>query len=88
MTPSRVTEQQDKEAQFGALDLNEWNDSGAEDKLHTGKMEPIRRQSSILEELGRQVSVLWHEDEGHTEAEGVTSEDEDEFLAHSHREAN
>lgn len=72
--PSRVIEQQDKEAEYGDSAVSDEDTQPPPYGAHLA-----RRQSSIIEELTRQASVLWHDG---TEAEdGATSTDEDEDAA-------
>lgn len=77
-TPSRVLEQQDKEAEYGQ---NGFEDGGSavsdeETEPSTYHASPGRRQSSIIQELTRQASVLWHDGTDHDE--GATTTDDDE----------
>lgn len=75
---SRALEQQDKEAEHGRDETNDGDlvssDDGVEPPPYGAHL--TRRQSSLLEELTRQASVLWHDG---TEAdEGATTTDEEE----------
>jgi hypothetical protein len=81
-TPSRAHEQQEKESELGVFGGEDQDHSSTDDELHPPVPE-FRRQSSVLEEISRQASVLWqHEDGPNTEAEeGVTTDDEDDILA-------
>ncbi|OAL28217.1 hypothetical protein AYO20_09545 [Fonsecaea nubica] len=76
--PNPVLEQQAQEALLRARRRpgTDENSSSTENKLLKPAMSPVRRQSSILEELTRQASVLWHDD-GATEGEddAVTTDD-------------
>lgn len=70
--PNAVTEQQNEDAKLGndVASNDAWNDDS--------EILPFkRRKSSFMEELSRQVSVLWH-DEASTEFEDATTDDEDE----------
>lgn len=78
---SLVLEQQDKEAEYGHHEDNDGesaiSDNDAE--LPPYQAHLTRRQSSIIQELTRQASVLWHDG---TEAEdGASTTDEDEDPA-------
>ncbi|OAG40398.1 hypothetical protein AYO21_05298 [Fonsecaea monophora] len=76
--PNPVLEQQAQEALLRARRRpgTDENSASTEKKLLKPAMSPVRRQSSILEELTRQASVLWHDD-GATEGEddAVTTDD-------------
>ena len=64
---------QNMEAELGAMSQDEDYTSG------DGLKPPVshtRRQSTILEEISRQASVLW-DDDGVTEAEDAATTDED-----------
>lgn len=83
---SLVLEQQDKEVELG-----QHQDDDAESAISDNDAEPpayetrlTRRQSSMIEELTRQASVLWH---GDTEADegGTTTDDDDELVAQNIR---
>ena len=82
-TPSRVLEQQEKESELEHVETRLPDGSSTDEEEEAPPPMPnIRRQSSVLEELTRQASVLWQEeDETHTEGEeGVTTDDEDDTL--------
>lgn len=78
VTPSRVLEQQDKEAEYGQLEQDREesavSDDGDGPPAYDARI--TRRQSSIIEELTRQASVLWDSDPDHEE--GATTTDDDE----------
>lgn len=79
LTPSRVLEQQNQETQLDhGTDTDDELQQVAAD--HPPGYSLRRRQSSILEELTRQASVLWHDDETGPEEVGTT-DDEAELTA-------
>lgn len=79
-TPSIVLEQQKKESELENVETRLTDHSSTDDE-QLAPVPHIRRQSSILEELSRQASVLWaNEDESHTDVEGVTTDDEDDTM--------
>lgn len=76
---SLVLEQQDKEAEYGQHEDNEGDsaisDNDAEPPPYQAKL--TRRQSSIIQELTRQASVLWHDGTAVDDGASTTDEDED-----------
>ncbi|ETN37402.1 uncharacterized protein HMPREF1541_08393 [Cyphellophora europaea CBS 101466] len=77
--PSHALEQQDKETKLDLPDSSDDNVSSAGQEAHPPAYEARmgRRQSSIIEELSRQASVLWH-DGTEVEDGATTTEDEGE----------
>ena len=80
-TPSLIYEQQQRESELHDVPPRDHDDASTDDELHP-PLPGIRRQSSVLEELTRQASVLWQEEDGaHTDGEeGVTTDDEGDAL--------
>jgi len=81
-TPNHVQAQQEQENELRLRPRRISNESsGQENSDWEAPTGPApRRQSSMLEELGRQASVFWHDEEG-TEEDGTsTTDDEDEML--------
>jgi hypothetical protein len=78
--PSRALEQQEREAEVGDVPSRVSDGSSTDDGLLTPPP-GIRRQSSVLEEIGRQASVLWqHEDGTNTEVEDEATTDDEGDL--------
>jgi hypothetical protein len=77
-TPSRVLEQQEKEVEYGQNDLEDDGSAISDEETEPPAyhVSPGRRQSSIIEELTRQASVLWHD--GTDNDEGATTTDDEE----------
>ena len=76
-TRSQAREQQIKDAELGPVSQSE--DAATDDELNPPARD-ARRRSTVLEEITRQASVLWHDD-GLTEVEeGVTTDDESDEL--------
>ena len=77
-TRSQARAQTDKEAELGSVSQSE--DTVTDDELLHPSSQDGRRQSTILEEISRQASVLWHDD-GITEPEeGTTTDDEEDEM--------
>lgn len=77
--PNPVAEQQDQEARLRKYNGAETPFDDREEDLEPSFTPVRRRKSSMIEELSRQASVLWH-DEVPTEVEEATTEDEDDHL--------
>jgi hypothetical protein len=78
-TVSRTLEQQDKEAEYVHKDSDLEGSVVSDDEFQPPAYHasPGRRQSSIIEELSRQASVLWDEPD---HEEGATTTDDDEEM--------
>ena len=77
-TRSQAREQQIKDAEIGPISHSE--DTATDDE-HEPTQHDARRRSSIIEEISRQASVLWHDSEVTEGEEGITTDDEgDELL--------
>lgn len=86
-TPNHVQEQQNADIGRGLhqrLQFQIHHDSDDEQSETDPSMVPLRRRSTVLEELGRQAAVLWMDDapDEHEDDGGTTTEDED-ALAHN-----
>lgn len=80
-TPSRILEQQEKEAEYGQHDEGNESAISEDDARPPAYRERAdRRQSSIIEELTRQASVLWDTEPEHEE--GATTTDDDDEPSH------
>ena len=77
-TPSRALEQQQQESELGNTGRQSAENSSTDDELPP-PVPQIRRQSTILEEITRQASVLWQEETEADEA-ATTDDDEDALL--------
>jgi hypothetical protein len=80
-TISHTLEQQNREAELG--ENNDVGDRTIDDAPPAYTARLGRRQSSILEELGRQASVLWHD--GGLE-EGATTDDDERAVEEDEEE--
>ncbi|RMZ91464.1 hypothetical protein DV736_g1300, partial [Chaetothyriales sp. CBS 134916] len=81
-TRSQAREQQIRDAELEHPSAGE--DTATDDDLHSDPhphpQPVIRRHSSVLEEISRQASVLWHDDEFSEPEEGVTTEEESDDV--------
>ena len=76
-TPSRVLEQQNREAELESTDNEGAVQQAKRDRQSA--FSPGRRQSSIMDELTRQASVLW-DDETAADETATTDEEDDDAI--------
>lgn len=84
-TPTHAEEQQNADMGREVRERLQFevHDSGDEHSDYDRKMPPPRRQSSILQEIGRQAAVLWNDEPGEIEDDGASTTEDEDALAHN-----